>query len=59
MTTPLILYGNNIAAEMQEDLKSRVSGLIAKTGKKPILATILVGADPASSIYVRNKRQDY
>jgi methylenetetrahydrofolate dehydrogenase (NADP+) / methenyltetrahydrofolate cyclohydrolase len=55
MTTPLILYGNNIAAEMQEDLKSRVSGLIAKTGKKPILATILVGADPASVTYVRMK----
>jgi len=55
MTAPLILYGNTIASEMQEELKARVSSLISKTGKKPILATILVGNDPASVTYVRMK----
>jgi methylenetetrahydrofolate dehydrogenase (NADP+)/methenyltetrahydrofolate cyclohydrolase len=55
MTAPLILYGNTIASQMQEELKTRVGALVAKTGKKPILATILVGSDPASVTYVRMK----
>jgi methylenetetrahydrofolate dehydrogenase (NADP+)/methenyltetrahydrofolate cyclohydrolase len=55
MDKPLILEGKKIAAEMQEELKQRVVHLISKSGKKPILATILVGTDPASVTYVRMK----
>lgn len=55
MTDPLILDGKKIAAEIQEELKSRVASLISKTGNKPILATILVGNNPASVTYVRMK----
>jgi len=55
MSQPLILDGKKIAAEIQEELKTRVAHLISKTGKNPILATILVGDDPASVTYVHMK----
>ncbi|MBN1799599.1 MAG: bifunctional methylenetetrahydrofolate dehydrogenase/methenyltetrahydrofolate cyclohydrolase [Spirochaetales bacterium] len=55
MANPLILDGKKIAAELQEELKTRVAHLVAKTGSIPILATILVGNDPASVTYVRMK----
>ena len=41
-----------------ERVRQRVADEIASTGLKPGLATILVGEDPASTIYVRMKRED-
>jgi methylenetetrahydrofolate dehydrogenase (NADP+) / methenyltetrahydrofolate cyclohydrolase len=55
MNTPLILDGKTLAAQLQDELKARVDELVRRTGKPPILATILVGADPASVTYVRMK----
>jgi methylenetetrahydrofolate dehydrogenase (NADP+)/methenyltetrahydrofolate cyclohydrolase len=40
---------------MEAELLTRVEAIRAKTGETPILATILVGADPASATYVRMK----
>ena len=55
MENPLIIDGRVLAKEMQEILKVRVANIIEKTGKKPALATILVGNDPASVTYVKMK----
>jgi methylenetetrahydrofolate dehydrogenase (NADP+) / methenyltetrahydrofolate cyclohydrolase len=52
---PIILDGKALAAEIEEDLKRRVEEIIRKTGRIPVLATILVGNDPSSEIYVRMK----
>jgi methylenetetrahydrofolate dehydrogenase (NADP+)/methenyltetrahydrofolate cyclohydrolase len=49
-----IIDGQAIAAVLRADLKKRTQALQAR-GKRPGLAVILVGDDPASSVYVRNK----
>ena len=49
-----ILDGKAISNELRENIKARVTALRAK-GVTPGLAVILVGDDPASEIYVRNK----
>ncbi|MBP7401445.1 MAG: bifunctional 5,10-methylene-tetrahydrofolate dehydrogenase/5,10-methylene-tetrahydrofolate cyclohydrolase [Clostridia bacterium] len=53
--TPVILDGRLLAAEIEESLRPRVARIIEKTGQVPVLATILVGDDPASVTYVRMK----
>lgn len=50
-----ILDGKAFAKEMEQALGQRVALLKQKTGKTPILATILVGDDPASATYVKMK----
>ena len=52
----IILDGKNIALSTEESLKLRVSALYKKNKFVPILATILVGFDPASATYVKMKR---
>jgi methylenetetrahydrofolate dehydrogenase (NADP+)/methenyltetrahydrofolate cyclohydrolase len=52
----LILDGKELAARTELELQERVQKLKEKSGgKAPILATILVGEDPASATYVRMK----
>jgi methylenetetrahydrofolate dehydrogenase (NADP+)/methenyltetrahydrofolate cyclohydrolase len=56
MAEPLVLEGKNLAKSIEESLKPRVAAYIEKSdGKIPVLATILVGDDPASATYVRMK----
>jgi methylenetetrahydrofolate dehydrogenase (NADP+) / methenyltetrahydrofolate cyclohydrolase len=51
-----ILDGKALAASWEEQLQKRVDALKEKSGgKTPILATILVGDDPASATYVKMK----
>ena len=52
-----ILNGKNLAEEIRHKLKEKVARLRSRTGRPPGLATVLVGEDPASEIYVRNKIQ--
>lgn len=52
--TAQILDGNALAQELRASFKERVAALTAK-GHKPGLVVILVGEDPASQVYVRNK----
>ena len=52
-----ILDGKALAATMQAETAAGVAELVAAGGPKPALATILVGDDPASHVYVRNKRR--
>ena len=49
-----IIDGVALSAQLRADLASRVSALKAR-GVTPGLAVILVGEDPASAVYVRNK----
>ncbi len=50
----LILDGNRVRDDIKSELKPRVAALAAK-GRPPGLAVVLVGNNPASEIYVRNK----
>ncbi len=49
-----ILDGKAVAAAVHQEVAARVDALAAR-GKVPGLATVLVGDDPASQVYVRNK----
>ena len=51
----ILLDGSKVALETEEKLKNRVKALNEKKGFVPILATILVGDDPASATYVKMK----
>ncbi len=53
----IVLDGKQTAAEIRARLKTDVEGLVKKHGRSPCLAVILVGEDPASQIYVRNKER--
>jgi methylenetetrahydrofolate dehydrogenase (NADP+)/methenyltetrahydrofolate cyclohydrolase len=54
--TGIILDGKTLAKQIEGELAARVEKLIARSGGKvPVLATILVGEDPASVTYVRMK----
>ena len=50
-----IIDGKAFAARLRERTGEAVAGLIAHHGIKPGLAVVLVGEDPASEVYVRNK----
>jgi len=52
-----ILDGKALAARMRGALREEVASLCSKHGRAPGLAVILVGDDPASKIYVRNKKR--
>lgn len=49
-----IIDGNLLSQQLRQDVAARAAVLTAK-GNQPGLAVILVGADPASQVYVRNK----
>ena len=52
----MILNGKQVAAEIRAELKTRAEAL-RKDGVVPCLAVLLAGDDPASKIYVRNKKR--
>jgi methylenetetrahydrofolate dehydrogenase (NADP+) / methenyltetrahydrofolate cyclohydrolase len=52
-----ILEGKAVAAKVLAEVKAGVAALSARTGVQPTLAVVLVGEDPASQIYVRNKKR--
>ena len=53
--TARVLDGQALAARMQEEIKPRVAAFAARHGRPPGLGILLVGNDPASEVYVRNK----
>ena len=54
---PEIIYGNLIAENYRLKIREDVARLKAATGKEPALDVVIVGEDPASQIYVRNKEK--
>src|SRR5438105_11357110 len=51
-----ILDGKALAAQIEAELAEQVAEFIQNNGHEPTLAAVLVGDDPASSVYVKNKR---
>lgn len=52
-----LIDGKAVSEKLRGELKADVAAFIEKTGIKPGLAVVLVGDDPASKVYVRNKRR--
>lgn len=52
----MIIDGKKISAEIKDEVREEVAAL-KEEGKEIALAVIQVGADPASSVYVRNKKR--
>ena len=52
-----LIDGKALAQQVRERLATESAELLAKKGIKPGLATILVGDDPASHLYVKNKQK--
>ena len=50
-----LIDGKQIALDVRSEVASGVGELVSQTGITPGLAAVLVGDDPASAIYVRNK----
>jgi methylenetetrahydrofolate dehydrogenase (NADP+)/methenyltetrahydrofolate cyclohydrolase len=55
--TAQLINGKAVAATLREELRALVQAKMADGMRQPGLAVILVGDDPASSIYVRNKSE--
>ncbi len=53
--TATLLDGKAVAQQIRDELTTRVANVKKKLGRPPALAIILVGDDPASEVYVRNK----
>ena len=51
----MIIDGKKIAAELREELKKKIIEFKATYKSVPGLTVILIGEDPASKIYVKNK----
>ena len=51
-----ILDGKEIALELRESIRLEVEKQVAAGNPPPGLAVIMVGEDPASQVYVRNKK---
>lgn len=54
--TAKIINGKAIAEELLNQLQQKIANRVNANKRAPCLAVVLVGADPASAIYVRNKR---
>ncbi len=52
-----VIDGNKIAAQIRGELEQEIRGLIEKHGVTPGLAVVLVGENPASQQYVKNKNK--
>ena len=52
-----IIDGKKISAEIRAEIKGKTAAFAEKNGFRPGLAVIIVGEDPASQVYVRNKRR--
>ena len=54
--TAQIIDGKAIAATLLDSIKLRIDARLKANRRAPSLAVVLIGGDPASAIYVRNKR---
>jgi methylenetetrahydrofolate dehydrogenase (NADP+)/methenyltetrahydrofolate cyclohydrolase len=55
--TAAILNGKALSEQIRAEIAIEVADFIAKTGVIPCLAAVLVGEDPGSQVYVRNKQK--
>ena len=52
-----LLSGKTLADAIRAEIAAKVGEFTCRTGVKPCLAAVLVGDDPASQVYVRNKEK--
>ena len=52
-----MIDGKAVSAALRSELKEKIAAFAAASGAVPGLAVVLVGDDPASSVYVRNKHR--
>ena len=52
-----IINGKEISATIRAEIKEGAEKLVTESGVRPGLAVIIVGEDPASQVYVRNKKK--
>jgi methylenetetrahydrofolate dehydrogenase (NADP+)/methenyltetrahydrofolate cyclohydrolase len=52
-----IIDGKAVASAVRERVRGEVAAYAAETGRVPTLATVIVGDDPASQVYIRNKHR--
>ena len=52
----MVLDGKAVAARVRAEVKTRAAAFHRERGRPPGLAVVKVGSDPASAVYVRNKR---
>ena len=57
MSSADVIDGKAKAAELSDEIKARTAELVERTGIKPGLTVVIVGEDPASQVYVRNKKR--
>ncbi|MEB3160053.1 MAG: bifunctional methylenetetrahydrofolate dehydrogenase/methenyltetrahydrofolate cyclohydrolase FolD [Synechocystis sp.] len=55
--TAHILDGKALAQKIQQELQHTIASLVPKAGRSPGLAVLMVGDNPASAVYVRNKEK--
>jgi methylenetetrahydrofolate dehydrogenase (NADP+) / methenyltetrahydrofolate cyclohydrolase len=55
--TAQLLNGKQLAGQIQQELTKEVATFTATSGASPCLAAVLVGDNPASEVYVRNKQR--
>ena len=55
--TAIVMDGKAVAAKVRAEVAVRAGEFAAKYGRRPGLAVVQVGQDPASTVYVRNKRK--
>lgn len=55
--TAQIIDGKKVAAEVRQAVKQRIAARLAQGKRRPGLAVILIGSDPASQVYVSHKRK--
>ena len=52
-----LINGKEISLNIRNEIKAETEAFVEKTGVRPGLAVIIVGEDPASQVYVRNKKR--
>lgn len=55
--TAQLIDGRKLAAEVKTQVRGKIEAALARIGRRPALAVVKVGNDPASEVYVRNKRR--
>ncbi len=55
--TAQLLDGRELARQLQDEIQEGVAAFVRQAGVTPGLAAVLVGEDPASEVYVRNKQK--
>jgi len=55
--TAQLIDGRSLAADVKNQVRGKIEAALARGARRPALAVVKVGNDPASEVYVRNKRR--